>query len=99
MLRFHSIGDWEEGKIDVKWSRRNTRRIVPELEAQIDAAWNKVLRRPGVHLFDGPMCRLDLWSANESLLRLHLSLTSYKAFLGTNLANPGWATEYGPDGM
>jgi 8-oxo-dGTP pyrophosphatase MutT (NUDIX family) len=54
---------------------------------------------PGVHLFDGPMCRLESWDATETRLRLELSKTTYKIFLGTNMAHPEFADQFGPDVM
>jgi 8-oxo-dGTP pyrophosphatase MutT (NUDIX family) len=66
-----------------------------DVEAMIDAAWADALARPGVHLFDGPMCRLESWSADDQTLSLVLSHTTYKRFLGTNLTHPDLADRYG----
>jgi 8-oxo-dGTP pyrophosphatase MutT (NUDIX family) len=52
--------------------------------------------RLGDKLFDGAMCRLESWSASPAELRLTLSHTSYRPFLGTNLANAACLT---PDVM
>lgn len=47
---------------------------------------------PAVHLFDGPMCRLETWrqrtEGESSRLEMELSITSYRIFLGTNLYGP-----------
>jgi 8-oxo-dGTP pyrophosphatase MutT (NUDIX family) len=53
------------------------------------------MARPGVHLFYGAMCRLESWSAAHGRLDLTLSETTYKRFLGTNLAHPQLADRYG----
>ena len=68
---------------------------MPEVERVIDEAWEAVGRQPGVHLFDGPMCRLESWRAAADGLEMVLSGTSYKPFLGTNLHHPELADRYG----
>lgn len=75
------------------------RRSVPEVEELIDRAWQAALSRPGVRLFDGPMCRMERWDASPQLLSLDLSVTSYKPFMGTNLAHPELADQFGRDVM
>ena len=72
-----------------------TRPILPEVERLIDEAWAEATARPGVHLFDGPMCRMESWQAFPGRLSLVLSGTSYKPFLGTNLMHPELADKYG----
>jgi hypothetical protein len=69
--------------------------MIPEVEVLIDQAWREASKRPGIHLFDGPMCRLESFDARESSLQLALSRTSYKPFMGTNLNNPRLADKYG----
>jgi hypothetical protein len=95
MLTFHAIGDWAPGRVRLDWTARPLRRIQPEVERIIDDAWAHVTARPGVHLFDGPMCRLEAFDASPSGLRLSLSPTSYKPFVGTNLQNPALADSHG----
>ncbi len=62
----------------------------------IEQTWAQVTARPGVQLFDGPMCRMESFSASDEALRLVLSRTSYKPFLGTNLHHCDLADRYGP---
>jgi len=71
------------------------------VEELIDQAWHAALARPGAHLFDGPMCRLERWDASPdgNRLRLWLSQTSYKPFFGTNMSHPDLFERYGPDVM
>jgi hypothetical protein len=45
-------------------------------------------KRPGVHLFDGRMCRLESYEAREGELSLSISRTSYRQFMGTNMSHP-----------
>jgi 8-oxo-dGTP pyrophosphatase MutT (NUDIX family) len=73
--------------------------MVPEVEALIERAWQAALSRPGVRLFDGPMCRMERWEASAERLSLDLSVTSYKPFLGTNLAHPELADQFGREVM
>ena len=98
MLRLHAVGDWGPGQVLVT-QRPGTRRIVAEVERLIDESWESMLRRPGVRLFDGAMCRMESWEASPQALRLMLSQTSYKPFVGTNLMHPELAERYGPEVM
>ena len=99
MLTYHAIGDWPAGQVQLAWTDRALRRIDPEVEQIIDDAWARVTARPGVHLFDGPMCRLESFEATPDALSLRLSPTSYKPFVGTNLQNPHLADRHGRDVM
>jgi len=90
----HAVGDWPEKAVTVEWAVSG-RRIVPEVERAIDAAWATAKARLGDKLFDGPMCRLERWEAAAGTLRLTLSPTSYKPFLGTNLTDPTLADRHG----
>jgi 8-oxo-dGTP pyrophosphatase MutT (NUDIX family) len=53
---------------------------------RIARAWRRAAR-PGVQLFDGPMCRLERMVRRAGRLVLEISPTSYKAFVGTNMAH------------
>jgi 8-oxo-dGTP pyrophosphatase MutT (NUDIX family) len=99
MLTFRHTGDWGPGDIAVEWTE-STRPIIPKVEEAIERAWSDTLnRRPGVHLFDGPMCRLERAAvsppAQGRRFELVLSQTSYKVFLGTNLTHPHLADRFG----
>lgn len=99
ILDFRHAGDWGRGQVEARWVE-SARPVVPEVEAAVARAWSDTMARPGVHLFDGPMCRLErseVSPASEgNRLRLHLAATSYKVFLGTNLTRPELADRYGP---
>src|SRR5687768_2708835 len=94
VLTFHAVGDWAPGDVVARWGE-NSRTILPEVEALIEDAWAAASRRPGVKLFDGPMCRLESWSASPARLEFVLSHGSYKPFLGTNLTHPDLADRFG----
>jgi 8-oxo-dGTP pyrophosphatase MutT (NUDIX family) len=96
MLIFHAAGDWTREQVHLSQAQ-SKRRIVPEVERLIDEAWRAATSQPGVNLFDGPMCRLESWSASAQRLSLALSETSYKIFLGTNLHHAELADRYGRD--
>jgi len=80
------IGDWSPGQVIVT-EVASTRAVLPEAEWAIDRAWIEASTRLGSKLFDGPMCRLERCEASPEALRLWVSPTSYKPFLGTNLTN------------
>lgn len=97
MLTFRHTGDWGPREVVAEWVEP-TRPVFPEVETLIERAWSDTLSsRPGVQLFDGPMCRLERAAVENHALRLALSRTSYKVFLGTNLTHPGLADRYGPE--
>jgi hypothetical protein len=93
MLTFHAVGDWGPGQVSTTFVE-STRRIVPEVESIIEATWAATVNT-GRFLFDGPMCRVESWQADQSSLRLVLSTTSYKPFWGTNLSHPELVKQYG----
>ena len=79
------IGDWKPGQIRAT-NVPSTRAILPDVENAIERAWAEASARLGAKLFDGAMCRLERCEASPDALRLWVSPTSYKPFLGTNLA-------------
>ena len=83
----HAAGDWGPEQLRASWTDSN-RRIDPAVEHAIACAWADASARLGEKLFDGPMCRLERWTATPSQLELVLSRTSYRPFLGTNLTHP-----------
>jgi hypothetical protein len=89
----HLTGDWGPGRVSTSWTS-STRAIVPEVEQLVERTWSRAVTQPGIHLFDGPLCRLESWRATGEGLHLVLSTTSYKAFFGTNLHNPHLADHY-----
>jgi 8-oxo-dGTP pyrophosphatase MutT (NUDIX family) len=88
ILKFLTVGQWREGQVGT--SKSPSSRIIDEqVESNIARAWQDGLRVPGIHLFDGPMCRLEKWTASADLLHLKLSPTSYRIFFGTHLSGRG----------
>jgi hypothetical protein len=96
MLRYHATGRWVPGSVRVSWTR-GSRRTIPEVERLIERAWTEEKARLGDKLFDGPMCRMERWTATPDFLGLEFSHTSYRPFLGTNLHNPSLADVHGAD--
>jgi 8-oxo-dGTP pyrophosphatase MutT (NUDIX family) len=94
LLTFLATGDWAPHQVRISRAV-SSQRWDSDVSAMIDAAWARAAGRPGVHLFDGPMCRLESWRAAPAGLELAVSPTSYKPFLGTNLVNPHLADRYG----
>lgn len=99
MLAFHAIGDWPRGTVRLTRTGSASRRIAPDVERLIDETWARVTSQPGVHLFDGPVCRLESFVGTPYALTLTVSETSYKPFVGTNLHNPQLAHMHGRDVM
>ena len=98
MLTFHAIGDWLPDQVHITWVPSSWL-CMPEIQRLIDQAWAEASARPGVLLFDGPMCRMESWRAGSERLELVLSRTSYKPFLGTNLHHPELAEQYGAQAL
>jgi hypothetical protein len=71
---------------------------IDEIDRVIEQAWDDARRRPGLNLFDGPMCRLERLVAGDKL-ELELSPTSYKIFWGTNLHNAWLGLRHGPEAL
>ena len=95
ILRFHAAGDWAPEQVHATRAPAPPWHPRAEVAALVESAWAEAMSRPGVHLFDGPMCRLESWSAAPDRLGLALSETTYKQFLGTNLTHPDLADRYG----
>lgn len=91
---FHVIGRFPRGQVRTQLVD-STRPCIAEVEAIIERAWQETSRRPGVMLFDEPMCRLESFHAAADQLTLLVSRTSYKTFVGTNYVNPQLAQRYG----
>lgn len=88
MLKYLVTGRWGPGGVAARFVH-GTRRETAASRAAIAGAWQRVGADPRVKLFDGPMCRLEAFAVEHSgALRLDLSPTSYRVFLGTNLHGP-----------
>jgi len=84
MFEFVFFGDFAPDQIIAGWEK-STHSLPRGLRSSIQSAWNKVARKRGRSLFDGPMCRLESWTKEGTRLYLKFSRTSYKWFWGTNL--------------
>jgi len=96
-VRFRAIGRWGPADVVVRWVGDRRPRI-PEIDQIVEQTWQEARRRPGLNLYDGPMCRLERLVAGPKL-ELDLSPTSYKIFWGTNLYNPWLGRRYGPEAL
>jgi 8-oxo-dGTP pyrophosphatase MutT (NUDIX family) len=93
-LRILAAGDWQADQVRVL-SVASTWHAPPGVPALIDAAW-ETSARSGITLFDGPMCRLERFTAAAAELSLQLSETTYRIFVGTHLYHSDLADTYGP---
>jgi 8-oxo-dGTP pyrophosphatase MutT (NUDIX family) len=87
MLRYLVCGRWGVGQVACQ-RIGSTMRLPADVEAGIERAWQAAKARLGDRLFDGPMCRFERFDVQESRLVLATSVTSYRLFLGTNMAHP-----------
>ena len=55
---------------------------------RVEEAWTRARARPGVNLFDGPLCRLERIVATPHHLHVELSEITYRWFFGTNGSHP-----------
>jgi hypothetical protein len=94
VIRVLAIGDWAEGQVHITRTR-SSRATVSQLEKIIAHEWTSASQRLGEKLFDGPMCRMESFSATPAALHLAISPTSYRIFLGTNLTHAHLGDELG----
>jgi 8-oxo-dGTP pyrophosphatase MutT (NUDIX family) len=98
LLRIRALGPWNSAR--VKCARGESSFAPPAIvRAEIEQVWSVMSQKPGVHLFDGRMCRLESFAADDGELQMVLSETSYKSFAGTNMHNPQFGTQYGEAAM
>ncbi len=91
---FMARGYWRQGQISTAIIE-STYTPTAQLSALIDTAWTTACARPGVHLFDGPLCRFEQLIADPDHFHLVVSRCSYKQFLGTNGCHAQWAARHG----
>ena len=53
--------------------------LVPEVEGSDRARWAEATAKPGMHLFDGPMCRMERWVVSPDGTRLELAACRTRA--------------------
>jgi 8-oxo-dGTP pyrophosphatase MutT (NUDIX family) len=98
LLRFRALGPWDAAQ--VKCAPGESTFAPPAIvRAEIDRVWTMMGQRPGVHLFDGGLCRVESFTAREEELSMVLSEISYKSFAGTNMHNPQFGAQYGEAAM
>lgn len=95
-------------RLDLAPERVTTRRVSsawrsdPEVEALIERAWIDAHNRPGVKLFDGPLCRFEGFDLHtdepgSESIRIDVSSTSYRIVVGTHFAHPDVVDRFGPE--
>lgn len=98
MLRVTALGPWQPAQVSCV---RGQSTFAPAaiVRGEIEHVWAMMGQKPGVHLFDGRMCRVESFSADAARLSIVLSETSYKSFAGTNMHNPHFGAQYGESAM
>lgn len=91
---FMARGYWRRGQLSTAIVT-STYDPHPTLAALVESAWNEACSRPGVQLFDGPLCRFERLVATDQHLHLDVSRCGYKQFFGTNGSHPEWADDHG----
>ncbi|MGA2496407.1 MAG: NUDIX hydrolase [Tepidisphaeraceae bacterium] len=79
------LGRWLPRQVQCVWDT-STFAPTPATEQQIEREWRKAASRTDVHLFDGALCRLEQAARDGENLCLRISRTSYRTFVGTNMA-------------
>ncbi|XP_070622321.1 uridine diphosphate glucose pyrophosphatase NUDT22 [Erythrolamprus reginae] len=85
LFKCPDCGGIPESRVRVELSPLYDRTSLPADQAQIDSVWAARCRQ-NPWLFDGAKFRLHSVKLDGSRLTFHLGLTSYKDFVGTNLA-------------
>ena len=95
------VGPFRPDRVRLEWTAVG-RRSHPEVEAAIEATWAErtaeAAARGGM-LWSAPMARLVDWRVDEGTLTLRMGPTTYRDFVGTNVANPWVAERYGSDAL
>lgn len=97
-VRILHAGEWSSNQVGTGWAP-STWSAPPEVQRSIDDLWTRATIEPNRTLFDGPMCRMESWTASEDRVEVGLSRTSYKIFWGTNMMHPELAERHGPQVM
>ena len=98
-LIIHHAGCWQPAQVRARGVASSWPADIAELNGLIDRTWSQAQSRGTIHLFDGPMCRLESVRHSGADLLLELSRTSYKLFYGTNLTHPEVAERFGLDAL
>ena len=82
-MRLLTTGSWGAGALSASMIPCT---FVPDeaTSRRVEAAWAEACARPGVNLFDGPLCRLERIVATPEHLHVELSAITYRWFFGTN---------------
>ena len=92
-------GAFARDDVAVRWTDQR-RQCNDELGRLVDQAWEVALwqaRKTGQTLFDGPLCRLISYRADDGRFDMTLGPVSYKEFVGTNQTQAYVRYLYGPE--
>ncbi|MFW6132310.1 MAG: hypothetical protein ACOC8F_00325 [Planctomycetota bacterium] len=93
------VGSYAPQQVAVRWSEA-PRPTCPEVDRLIARTWTDRARRAeheGWMFYDGALCRLTEWSADDGVLTLTLGAVSYREFLGTNATHAHIRYVHGPE--
>lgn len=93
------VGPFRPAQVRTEWTAIG-RRTNDEIEALIAATWAERVAEAearGGMLWSAPMARLVDWRVEDGALTIRFGPTTYREFVGTNVANPWVAQRYGAD--
>jgi hypothetical protein len=93
------VGCFSRGDLDVDWSDEQ-RPSNEQVDRLIDETWRNELaeaQKIERELFDGPLCRLIDWRADQGRLGLTLGPVGYREFFGTNATQAHIRYLHGPE--
>ena len=93
------VGCFSRNDLDVQWSDE-PRHSNEQIDQLIDETWRKELteaQKTERKLFDGPLCRLIDWRADQGRLGLTLGPVGYREFFGTNATQAHMRYLHGPE--
>lgn len=96
MFQLLHRGPWRADQVKTTWTDQSMFDPAPEVRELIEQTWAQESARPGIHLFDGPMCRVERIDASPARLLMTFSPISYKPFLAGNLHHASFAAKFGP---
>jgi hypothetical protein len=93
------VGKFTRQQIDIAWDDRP--RVVPDaLDHEYEQTWlaeSEQAAKRGASLYNGALCRLIDFSADDGRLSLTLGPTNFREFLGSNLMRAHLRYVHGPE--
>jgi len=91
-------GEFVEKKVTINMDVDARPKFSKEQKEEIERYWDE-MQRKGWKMRPDPLYRLLDFSVRNGILDLHLGLTDYKEYMGTNVRHPEWFLEYGDEVM